>query len=352
MSGSTPSPCRSPPARCAPPARRWARCSSAARTRPTSRSAATARPRCSTPAARWSCRPSTSRSTSARCRRRSPRCSARTTRPASSWVLNDPYAGGTHLPDITVVTPVFDDGRASCSASPPSAPTTPTSAAASRARCPPTRRTLDEEGVVIAPRVLDDAAIEELVGADAPARRAPRRPARAARRPTASARARVRELAERLGADGLRDAIAAVLDYAERRTRACLAALPDGTRARARRARGRRRRPRAARRARPSTATADRSTSPAAPRRTRGNLNCPLAVTRSACLFAVRVLTDPDIPPSAGALPAGRGASPTRGTLLNARAPAAVAAGNVETSSRVADLVLARVRPRAAARAR
>ena len=35
-----------------------------------------------------------------------------------------------------------------------------------------------------------------------------------------------------------------------------------------------------------------------------GNLNCPLAVTRSACLFALRVLTDPDIPPTAGRLPA------------------------------------------------
>ena len=70
-----------------------------------------------------------------------------------------------------------------------------------------------------------------------------------------------------------------------------------------------------------------------------GNLNCPLAVTRSACLFAVRVLTDPDIPPSAGAYRPIEGARRS-GTLLNARPGAAVAAGNVETSSRVADLVL------------
>ena len=71
-----------------------------------------------------------------------------------------------------------------------------------------------------------------------------------------------------------------------------------------------------------------------------GNLNCPLAVTRSACLFAVRVLTDPDIPPSAGAYRPIEVRAP-EGTLLNARPGAAVAAGNVETSSRVADLVLA-----------
>ncbi|MEA2254246.1 MAG: N-methylhydantoinase, partial [Solirubrobacteraceae bacterium] len=71
-----------------------------------------------------------------------------------------------------------------------------------------------------------------------------------------------------------------------------------------------------------------------------GNLICPLAVTASACLFAVRVLTDPDIPPSAGAYRPITVLAP-EGSLLNARPPAAVAGGNVETSSRVADLVLA-----------
>ncbi len=70
-----------------------------------------------------------------------------------------------------------------------------------------------------------------------------------------------------------------------------------------------------------------------------GNLNCPLAVTFSACLFALRVLTDPDIPANAGAARPLTVIAP-EGTLLHARPPAAVAAGNVETSSRVADLVL------------
>ena len=71
-----------------------------------------------------------------------------------------------------------------------------------------------------------------------------------------------------------------------------------------------------------------------------GNLNCPLAVTRSACYFAIRVLTDPDIPPSAGAYRPIEVIAP-EGSLLNARSPAAVVGGNVETSSRVADVVLA-----------
>ena len=155
--------------------------SSAPRTRRTSRSAATARPRCSTPPARWSCRPSTSRSTSARCRPPSPPCSARTTPPGVSWILNDPYAGGTHLPDITVITPAFDDGGELLGF------------AASRAHhadvggrvpgsMPADSTTLDEEGVVIAPRVARRRRDRRARRADAPARAAPRRPARAARR--------------------------------------------------------------------------------------------------------------------------------------------------------------------------
>ena len=71
-----------------------------------------------------------------------------------------------------------------------------------------------------------------------------------------------------------------------------------------------------------------------------GNLNCPLAVTRAAVRYAVRVLTDPDAPPSAGAYRPIEIAA-AEGSVLNARPGAAVAAGNVETSSRVADLVLA-----------
>src|SRR6266513_1359270 len=62
--------------------------------------------------------------------------------------------------------------------------------------------------------------------------------------------------------------------------------------------------------------------------------------TKSAAFFAVRVLTDPDAPPSAGAYRPIEVRAP-QGCLVNAEPPAAVAAGNVETSSRVADLVLA-----------
>src|SRR5438067_9530696 len=69
-----------------------------------------------------------------------------------------------------------------------------------------------------------------------------------------------------------------------------------------------------------------------------GNLNCPLAVTRSACYFAVRCLTEPDLPASGGAFEPVRVTAP-EGCLVNAREPAAVVAGNTETSSRIVDVV-------------
>jgi len=253
-----------------------------------------------------------------------------------SWILNDPYRGGTHLPDITVITPVLLDGEL-------------LGFAASRAHhadvggrtpgsMPADSKTLDEEGVVIAPRPLDEAAIDELVARmrQPDQRRADLRAQLAANRIGAR---RLVELAQRLGLDALRSATAAVLDYAERRTRACLAELDDG--------------PRHARDVLEAvegdlelclTATVDGDDLTldfaGSPGRHEGNLNCPLAVTRSAAYFAVRVLTDPDVPPSAGAYRPIAVLAP-EGSLLNARSPAAVAAGNVETSSRVADLVLA-----------
>src|SRR5207253_8564027 len=69
-----------------------------------------------------------------------------------------------------------------------------------------------------------------------------------------------------------------------------------------------------------------------------GNLNCPLAVTKSACYFVVRCLTEPDLPASGGAFAPVTVTAP-EGCLVNARRPAAVVAGNTETSSRIVDVV-------------
>ncbi|HEX7610682.1 MAG TPA: hydantoinase B/oxoprolinase family protein [Solirubrobacteraceae bacterium] len=256
--------------------------------------------------------------------------------PGVSWILNDPFAGGTHLPDITVVTPVF------------AAAGELIGFAASRAHhadvggrvpgsMPADSHTLAEEGVVISPRRLDEAAIEDIVSRmRQPAeRRADLRAQLAANRTGAL---RLAELSERVGAPRLREATDAVLDYSERRTRACLAELPDGVRE----AEDVLEAPEGdlVLRLRATVAgellILDFAGSAA---EHGGNLNCPIAVTRSACLFAVRVLTDPDIPPTAGAYRPIELRVPLGG-VLNARPGAAVAAGNVETSSRVADLVL------------
>jgi N-methylhydantoinase B len=261
--------------------------------------------------------------------------------PEVEWILNDPYRGGTHLPDITLVSPVFFDGALF-------------GFAAARAHhadvggptpgsMPAFSHTLDEEGVVIPPTRVDAAALDRLVGA----MRNPRQrlaDLRAQQSANRVGRLRLAELAGRHGAAGLREGMDEILAYSERRTRAALAALPDGTyfaedvlendspdsserdvHLRV-------------------EATVDGETLrldfAGTDPQVEGNLNCPLSVTRSAAFFAVRVLTDPDAPPCAGAHRPIEVTAPP-GCLLNAEAPAAVVAGNVETSSRVADLVIA-----------
>jgi N-methylhydantoinase B len=191
---------------------------------------------------------------------------------------------------------------------------------------------------VISPRVLDPHSIDELV---AQMRRPDQRRADL-RAQLAAGRAGARRLAElhdRVGGERLKAAFAEVLDYAERRTRACLDDLEDGVRTATDVLEGADGNDIELQLT--ATVSGDRLTldfSGSAPEHT-GNLNCPLAVTRSACYFAIRVLTDPDIPPSAGAYRPVEVIAP-EGSILNARPPAAVVGGNVETSSRVADLVL------------
>jgi N-methylhydantoinase B len=195
---------------------------------------------------------------------------------------------------------------------------------------PPTR--------LVAEGRLDEELLADLTGQmrNPEQRRADLRAQLAAGRTGA---ARLVELIERGGLDTVREAMRETLDYAERRTRARIEELEDGVREasdlleaadgdlelRLR-----------------AEVTGDelRLDFAGSAGQHDGNLNCPLAVTLSACYFAVRVLTDPDVPPCAGAYRPVTVTAP-EGSLLNARPPAAVVAGNVETSSRVADLVLA-----------
>jgi N-methylhydantoinase B len=262
--------------------------------------------------------------------------------PERSWILNDPYRGGTHLPDITVITPVYAGATDGDAVGPLIA------FAASRAHhadvggptpgsMPADSTKLGDEGVVIEPRILNADAIDELV---AQMRRPDQRRADL-RAQLAAGRVggrRLGELAGRVGLDALCQAYGEVLDYAERRTRACLEQLEDGERT-----------AEDVLEAREGDLTIKLTATVSDDELTldfsgtddqhEGNLNCPLAVTRSACYFAIRVLTDPDIPANAGAYRPVTVIAP-EGSLLNARSPAAVVGGNVETSSRVADVVL------------
>jgi N-methylhydantoinase B len=261
-------------------------------------------------------------------------------RPGDAWILNDPYRGGTHLPDITLISPVFIDaalgGFAACRAHHADV------GGATPGSMPAGSTSLEEEGVVIPPTRADPETLAEL----ASRMRFPDQRLADLRAQAAANRVgtlRLAELAERHGWQELRTGMDEILAYAERRTRAALSELPDG-----------------AYRAEDvleddatgssqdvalrveATIDGDRlrldfgGTDP----QVAGNLNCPLSVTKSAAFFAVRVLTDPDAPPCAGAYRPIEVVAP-EGCLLNARPPAAVAAGNVETSSRVADLVIA-----------
>ncbi len=268
--------------------------------------------------------------------------------PGDAWILNDPFAGGTHLPDITAISPVFAAGEL-------------VGFAASRAHhadvgarepgsMPADSRTLDEEGVVVPPtRLVAGGELDrDLLARLTERMRNPRQREADLRAQLAANRAgdeRLGALVERMGLDTVRAGFEETLDYAERRTRARVADLEDGVRE-----------ARDVLEARSGDlelhlrATVDGDaleldfTGSAAQH--EGNLNCPFAVTMSACIFALRVLADPDVPACEGAYRPLTVTAPP-GCLLNARAPAAVAAGNVETSSRVADLVLRGVWPRA-----
>ncbi len=261
-------------------------------------------------------------------------------RPGRSWILNDPYRGGTHLPDITLIAPVFVGdspiGFAACRAhhADVGGPTPGSMPAGSR--------TLDEEGVVIAPTPADPDVLAEL----AALMRFPEQRLADLRAQQAANRVgvlRLTELAKRHGTELLRSGMDEILAYAERRTRAALAELPDGShRAEDFLEDDAGAEPRDITLRVEATISGDSltldftGTDP----QVAGNLNCPLSVTRSAAFFAVRVLTDPDAPPSAGAFRPIEVIAP-QGCLLNSSPPAAVVAGNTETSSRVADLVIA-----------
>ncbi|PYP08710.1 MAG: 5-oxoprolinase, partial [Gemmatimonadetes bacterium] len=258
--------------------------------------------------------------------------------PGELFLLNDPYAGGSHLPDLTLIGAIDIEGRV---------------AGYSVVRAhhsdiggmtagsmPAGARELYQEGLVIPPTRLTPA-LERLVLANVRTPAMRRGDLAAQRAAVERGASGLRALARRHGWAALRDAACELLDYAERRTKSALSRLPSAA---------------------PMTAAdylegdgvtdadleirvhieitdgvlhADfTGTHGAAP----GNVNCPIAVTRSAVLFVVRTLLPDDVPMNGG-VPRAIDVTAPPGCLVNAQRPSAVAAGNVETSQRIADTV-------------
>lgn len=264
-----------------------------------------------------------------------------TPRPGDQYAVNDPFAGGTHLNDLTVVAPVFVDGvhvawvanRAHHADVGGEAP----------GSMPAHAVTIDQEGHRVPPilAVEDGEWTEEFVGPFVTASRTPwerRGDLDAQMGANAVASRRLADLVVTEGFDRYVEVTTALLDYGERRMRASIGELPDGTY-----------RfddvmehgnedvtIRVAVTVDGDILTADFSGSDP---QIEANFNAVEAVTRSCLYYAVRVATDPTIPANGGCYRAVRLIAP-RGTIVNALSPAAVAAGNVETSQRIADVLL------------
>jgi N-methylhydantoinase B len=270
---------------------------------------------------------------------------ARNPEPGDVFVLNDPYSGGTHLPDVTLVTPVaagdeiigYTVSRAHHS---DVGGMTPGS-------MPSESRTIFQEGIVIPPvrLVRGDVVVDdllELVLANVRTPEIRRADLLAQAAANAVGAARLSALVERHGLSFVRSAFDEVIAYGERRTRDVLRSLPDGTYG----AEGEIEGDgvddvdipiRVAVTIADDTMLVDLAgtSGPVA-----GNVNCPRSVTRSACLFALRVLLPADVPINAGSAAPLQVRVPEP-SLADARRPSAVVAGNVETSQRIADVVLA-----------
>ena len=265
-------------------------------------------------------------------------------KPGDVFIVNDPFAGGTHLPDITLVSTIAPNDEI-------------VGYAVSRAHhadvggsspgsMPPGAQEIYEEGLRLpAVRLVDSGepneAVHDLIRANVRTPDEREADLRAQRAANERAEERIGELLEEHGPT-LLDAFDAVIEYSRQRVESELDALPDGTyRAQ-------------------DILEGDGVTDADIPievaviidgasiavdfagtaDQVAGNLNAPLSVAKSAVYFVVRAITDPEIPPNRGCYEPVSVSAP-EGSLLNPDAPAAVVGGNVETSQRVMDVTLA-----------
>ncbi len=261
----------------------------------------------------------------------------------SMVILNDPFLGGTHLPDVTLIAPVYSDHQL-------------VGFVANRAHhadigCQvpgsmPISKTLDEEGIILPPTllILEDSINEELLS-DIVNRTG--NPVDSQGDITAQISAnrtgikRLRELINGLGKAAFSRALATLNDYAERLALNSLSSIPNGChefldtmdddgcgnpnleiRVKIT--------------ARDARMHVDFS---GTAKQTPGNINCPISVTAAAAYYVFRSLMPANTPACAGSLRPITLVAPAS-SLVNATRPAAVAAGNVETSTRIVDVIL------------
>ncbi|HLB79356.1 MAG TPA: hydantoinase B/oxoprolinase family protein [Dongiaceae bacterium] len=261
--------------------------------------------------------------------------------PGDVYVLNAPYNGGTHLPDVTVITPVFDGGGRDVLFYVASRGHHADIGGITPGSMPPDSRTVEEEGVLIDDFVLvaggrfREAEMRALLASGPYPARNPDQNVADLRAQIAANEKGAQELRRMVAQYGLavvRAYMGHVQDNAEEQVRRVLGVLRDGDfvyemddgsviRVAIRIDRARR------------AAVIDfTGTSPQAPT----NFNAPAAVCRAAVLYVFRTLVDDDIPMNAGCLKPLEIVIPA-GSMLNPRYPAAVVAGNVETSQCVTD---------------
>jgi N-methylhydantoinase B len=264
--------------------------------------------------------------------------------PGVQWVVNDPYLSGTHLNDVTLVRPIFVGGElVALAANKAHHADVGGSAPGSM---PPNARDLFSEGLIVPPLRLVragriDSGIVALFAANSRTPTARAGDLRAQIAGNVIGERRVVELVERYGAATFAAATAQALRASELRMRAALRALPDGT-------------------AEATDVLEDATGAPTIRLQLRlrkagdtveldyagtsAQLDVPLnavyGVTLSGVYYVLRALTDPSIPMNEGVFAPISVAVPA-GTVLNPRRPAPVSGGNVETSMRNADLVLA-----------
>lgn len=263
--------------------------------------------------------------------------------PGDGILLNDPFRGGAHLPDLTLISPVFVNGELFAFVANRAHHADIGGAAAGSVAAG--SATIYEEGLRIPPvRFIEDGEfVPELLEVVEANTRVPderRGDLRAQRAANETGVARLRALHDRHGHDTMSTAVEDILAYSEQRMRKQVDGIPDGRyefrdvleddgagnedlaiRVTVR-------------------IDGDRASIDfeGTASQTEGAINAVRAVTVSACYYAMRAVTDPEIPPNAGCYRPIDIYTPS-GTIINAEAPAAVVGGNLETSQRIVDVI-------------